>query len=424
MEGTASQSWTHHATSWLFRHGPVISVVLLLSAGLVFLSVCSYYQTASLGEPLSAERSIFYLGFFVGMALCLALIPVAVKGYPEYSAPVRDAINSKLFFLSLLVGIICVALFAIVANFIEPSPGQSRMSAWWMHLHHDPGGIFAAFTGVVTIYTLLYTVGSIRDIRRTVSSFSELIDRVHKMAGNATDSNPLRILAYTPAIGFLALRKHDWDKFHKAVTTPIDGKPMTNMVCLEHDDLDVWHQLFVDRRTLKKKIELQDAKDANTAAENLLRVLGKDSLGKDVPDSVHRLPWRFMPGFYLFFTRERAIIVVPLFLPFPKGAPKSLQEELPSVQMIGLETQDRSLISDVEKVYGYYLNLPVDVIPDSKEVVRRAQLEDWVKNPSNADSAMRNLRDKLLANFASANADYKSGNEFELTLGALMKTWQ
>jgi hypothetical protein len=220
------------------------------------------------------------------------------------------------------------------------------------------------------------------------------------------------------------LRDHDWIRFHNAITTKDEGRPRTNIVCLDHDDLGVWHRLFEGRRTLRKKLQLQDVDTATKAAEGLLEDLQRDSFGKKVPGTVHRLPWHLMPGFYVFFTRRRALIVTPLFLPFPRGAPKSLQEELPSVQMIGLETGDRSVINDIEKLYAYYASLPEGGMPKGSQVVTNTDLEDWLKNPDNANGTMRQLRDDLLKSFEKTDAEYKAGSQFELSLNAIMRTWQ
>jgi hypothetical protein len=413
--------------SRLLRLLPSISAVVLVTLGLVIVSVWIASGTSQLiGVRETPSLPFFYLGLFVGIFLVLSLLPLAVKGVPEYATSLRQATKTWFFSLSVLGGVLCVALFAELANSIEPYEKQPALRSWWMHLHHDPGGIFAAFTGVATIYGLAFTIQSLREIRRTISSFPELIDRVEEMAATATESQPLKILAYTPAVGKLALRDHDWTRFRKAITRDsAEGRPTTNIVCLERDDLGVWHRLFEGRRTLKKKLQLEDVDAATDAAESLLdRLQQKDSFGKMVAGTVHRLPWHLMPGFYVFFTRKRALIVTPLFLPFPRGAPKTLQEDLPSVQMIGLETGDRSVINDIEKFYDYYASLPGGGMPKGSQVVTNTDLEDWLKNPDNANGTMRQLRDDLLKSFEKTDAEYKAGSQFELSLNAIMRTWQ
>ena len=82
-------------------------------------------------------------------------------------------------------------------------------------------------------------------------------------------------------------------------------------------ELEIWHRLFTGRTTLKGKVTLENSDKATRAGEGLINDLIRDASNQEVPNMVHRLPANFMPGYYLFFTRERAIIVAPLFLPFP-----------------------------------------------------------------------------------------------------------
>jgi hypothetical protein len=248
------------------------------------------------------------------------------------------------------------------------------------------------------------------------------------MAKKATDDNPVRILAYTPAIGYLAQPTRDWNKLYEALKRKTNGRPIANIICLREGDLEVWHKLFVGRRTLRGQVTLNQANEATRAANNLLGDLGEDSIGNPVSGTVCRLPWRYMPGFYTFLTRERAIIVTPLFLPFPKGAPREQQEGLPTVQMIGLETSDRAIIRDIEQMYDYYAHLPNCGLAESNRIVQYETLNSWVENPINAGLTIQPLLTEWLkAYIAAKDGPYApmltAESQVELSLSADIKTW-
>ncbi|HBB87269.1 MAG TPA: hypothetical protein DC047_06610 [Blastocatellia bacterium] len=99
------------------------------------------------------------------------------------------------------------------------------------------------------------------------------------------------------------------------------------------------------------RITLEHAKKATDAAKSLIAHLSKDSEGNSTDAAVVELPWYLMPGFYLFISPKRALVVTPLFLPFPKGVPP---EPLPEVKMIGIEYRRSAIIRDLKQIYQFY----------------------------------------------------------------------
>jgi hypothetical protein len=248
------------------------------------------------------------------------------------------------------------------------------------------------------------------------------------MAKNATPDAPLKILAYTPAIGFLAQPINDWNRLRNALDQKPNGRPIVEVVCLRERDLSIWHKLFIGRTTLRGVVTSNMTDDATIAANTLLSHISQDGVGKPIQGTVHRLPWRFMPGFYLFIIRERAIIVTPLFMPFPKGAPKQKQESLPTVQMIGVETQDRAIIRDVESIFNYYKMLPQNPLGEAQAPISCQVLKTWIDKAANADVTMASLRDALLSchGFASNINEHVASDPncvASLELDVHIKTW-
>jgi hypothetical protein len=378
----------------------------------------------------------FYLGVLAGMGLFLVLLPAAARGFAPFFAPLRHAVGTRRFWSLVIISVVCLFVVLHFADKLERKPGQAPFDSWVVLIEKNPGGIFALVTGVATVIALFYTWQGLSDIRRSISSFSDLIDRVCVMARDATFEDPLKMLAYTPAIGYLSQPITDWNRFRDALTETREGKeqvskPIVEIVCLREGDLDVWHKLFVGRKTLAGKVDLDLATKATAAATHFLAKLSKDGDGNPITEAVrvHRLPWRFMPGFYVFITRQRAIIVTPLFLPFPKGAPKDDQEKLPPVQMIGLETQDRAIIQDAQNIFAYYRDLPNHPLGEAHELVRCDALKTWLTISAHADATIKTLQNALLTSLQSNAADIneqlaKAPNcEIALGLDAHIKTW-
>lgn len=420
----------------IFESGTLSVFITLVFLGMFIAIISSWIASTpniSRIPPLFSllkEREIFIfaLGFFASLILCISLAILANKGFSQWIDPLIHGIRSRSFLLALTISTI-IFFFCVIVVKIILLKHQKGMAGVVELIDNDPGGIFAILTGLATLYGVLLTLQSVREVRRTIGSFSDLIDRIEKMAKTATHNNPLHILAYTPAIGYLAQPDLDWNKFSEAVRRRPAGKPITKFTCLRESDLEIWHRLFTGRTTLKGKVTLENSDRATRAGEGLINELIRDASNEEVPNMVHRLPANFMPGYYLFFTRERAIIVAPLFLPFPKGAPTQ-QENIPTVQMIGLETQDRAIIRDINQIYNYYSQLPQSPLGEATIKVNQQDIQNWIENPDNVDAttAIEELLSHLLETFQnSQSGEYRnilSGNsEIELNLEARIKTW-
>lgn len=101
------------------------------------------------------------------------------------------------------------------------------------------------------------------------------------------------------------------------------------------------------RTTYRGKLGQEDVSRATASANTILTGIALTDR-----TNISRTSRDKMPGFYLFFTKETAIIVTPLFLPFHSDISKEFQEQLQMVQMIGIETQDRLIISQVSYFYN------------------------------------------------------------------------
>jgi hypothetical protein len=301
-------------------------------------------------------------GMLVGLLICFVLVCFGSKGFYGYRARIGHAFSNWVLVLSFLGALIGYFIILVIASNVKPLTAQPGIwPSLMVHIEENPGGLFVLLTGLPTLYGLALAMEQLWEMRRAIRSFSELIDRVSVMAKSATPENPLQIVAYTPAVGYLAQPTNDWNRFMKAVTRRVDtgtGKPVTRIVCLKGAELSTWHKLFEGRTTMRGMIDSTLSSAATTAGEQLVTELGNDQHGNSC-DNVCRLPSSCLPGFYLFFTKHSAIIVVPLFLPLLQ-LPANLQTAnatLPTVQMIGFETTDRAYIKDFELMYQRYFEL-------------------------------------------------------------------
>lgn len=282
-------------------------------------------------------------------------------------------------------------------------------ASWLLFVKEHPRVTFDVVVGLAGLVGFWLAVVSERAARESkrqalsaVNTFEDLIDRLCEMAGNATAEHPLRILAYTAAIGYIAQPTEQWNRLHEALRRRVNGRPVTKIICLRESDLDVWHRLFVGRVTLRGEITAKVAEAATQAANTLLDELTHDSFGNVISDAVVRLPRYFMPGFYLFFTKNRAMIISPLFFPFPRGAPQKSQETLPTVQMIGLDTPDKPVIKDVRQLYTYYSALPQSSLGESHCEVTAGDLKSWLSAKNKAAATLGIMRDRLLATYSKS----------------------
>jgi hypothetical protein len=309
----------------------------------------------------------------------------------------REVINTlKISFADVGGYVVAFLLLAVALIFWVVSEGATHSGSAesskgiGYFIQHDPGGIFAVFMGFLTVAGFAFTLHDLRQIRRTITSFPDLIDRLCNMLDKDSNNEPAQIVCYTPSLGFIALSESDFERFSQSIRTPKGRKPRAEMICLHEKDLEEWHQLFVDRETRRGKVSPELATGATDAAKEIIEALNisvkeregqKQRIREKGKIAVKRLPFDFMPGYYVFISRTRAIVVAPLNLPFPKGAPKDKQQSLPTVHMIGFETNDRGIINDLQNLYHSYRTLPSGFIAEVSEKVHADKFKSWAEGP-------------------------------------------
>jgi hypothetical protein len=421
---------------------------------------------AYLPEPTLA------VSIFIGILIVTASVIVAGSASPWHSLVDSSHLirNFKFLLVFILGGLFGMLFSAVGRSGWSESAGGLWLSArrtgltlglvgfillsgfvWWGsawidaenkkilmgHLiQHDPGGLFAAFMGLVTIIGFAFTLHDLREMRRRITTFPDLIGRLNKMLKELGDDDVVRFLAYTPSLGYIALEDRDFNEFYQALfKLDANNKPRVDMVCLSKKDLTEWHDLFIGRRTRRKKfdntgrvtgggaqkpakpgsVDKNLANHATLEGEHIVDFIAREAVHSNDQSRVSRLPFEFLPGYYFFVSSERALVVAPLQLPFPKGAPKSAQENRGTVQMLGFETNDRAIIRDLTDLHESYKQLPSSYVAEHIEVIKGDEFPAWCQPSSPHWQA---AVDSLLQQYrvASGTVAAAENNEGETTL--------
>jgi hypothetical protein len=188
-----------------------------------------------------------------------------------------------------------------------------------------------------------------RGVAEAITSFVDLVDRIVDLIGSAArNGSRIRFLALTPALGYLAKSQSVWDKLEKQIRA---NRDRIDMVSQTASDLSLWHAAFNGRQT-----DRHDDDNRGVINEKLIDAANgvSASVIRDLdPDHYHELPWRAMPSFYLFSSRDRAIVVTPFHL--PRLGQSQGSASFSNVEMFGSVTNDPKIVRQVHDMHDYYV---------------------------------------------------------------------
>lgn len=161
-----------------------------------------------------------------------------------------------------------------------------------------------------------------KDLRLPITSFNELMKIVSDLIRRTGRHDTVRILAYTPALGYLARTQEESNALLEALNLR-GGR--VKIACLQEQELWTWHTMFKNKRTARGVIDCELIKNANLAAERVLRDLEHAGSADPEQKNVFRKSFCELPDYYAFANRDRAVIVVPFSLP---QLPMRTQEHL------------------------------------------------------------------------------------------------
>jgi hypothetical protein len=334
----SSPNMHRHSLKRLFPARVLIFWLTIAIALSVLSGTLTQWWNAS---PYVPVRIIFIVVFstFAGYFLLLFILGVSSTGWVERNMlPFRDSLTRTSFIISTLLALSLAVLVILMSN------GFSIRNSI-----NNPGGMFAITSGVATFVGVYITLQSIHELRQTISSFPELVDRVCNLVDSTRATTPggdfLRFMAFTPFIGSLSLPQREWNKLRTRLLAHTDK---IEIICLDKDDMKAFHQLFLGRVTDRGKITQEIINSVYGDTEWIL-----DSWNG--PKKPKRKAQDRLPGYYLFANSRRAILAMPFFMPLPSDSlNQDAIQDLPPVQMFGFETGDSGIVQSVHRMFDLY----------------------------------------------------------------------
>ena len=261
-------------------------------------------------------------------------------------------LHPRIFFIGIVAGVfLWLLMFGILFALYEAKIKVMKDNC---------GDVLLIFGFIISIGGLLITGSSIQQYRRQITTFSAFAKRLKHMIDETSgdsDGDYVRIMAYTPIPGSLALKDESYKKL-KARMIKEDAR--LEIMCLNEDELSKWFNTFEKKRyqngeITKEKIDSAQ-KDINELIENLDNPHPEDKKQFALKHQSKRLKANQLPGYYLFFSDNRAIVTTPLFLPenpdnVARNSDINIKFENKSVEMIGFETTDSNIIEQIKSFY-------------------------------------------------------------------------
>ena len=271
----------------------------------------------------------------------------------------RDSLTAAI--LTLLATILCL----ILVSFAYGAAGL-KDELFLRLLIDNPGGLFALLTGTGTLVGTYVAVQSILEMKHTIVSFAQLVDRVTSLIEEAQGSaEGVVFLAYTIQPGAFNIDTGLSERLRQALRNP---HTKIRVVCLSQEEHNKWLKLFENAGTAEKgTIEAGRLEAFDAECEDILRVVGghshqvrkspvlteswtKEEMYRATPV---RLNWTEMPGYYFFVSAQRAILAVPIGMPRCYN-PAPGRGGVISVETLGFETSDRRIVQMLGREFERY----------------------------------------------------------------------
>jgi hypothetical protein len=226
----------------------------------------------------------------------------------------------------------------------------------------NPGGIFALITGAATLIGTYIAVHSILEMKHTITSFPQLMERVTHLINDKSKDPDMGVLylAFTPLPGSWNAGSRTAKNLKNALGDP-DNK--IRVACLklgDDEDHTKFLNLFKDKEMPSGKVSQEVINEYHAECVNIASVLkgseydnltGKKKAAKYL-SALHELEDAKMPGYYFFVSSERAIVAIPVGMPTLKHP--TITGNAVNVQTLGFETTDRQIIDMLQKEFERY----------------------------------------------------------------------
>jgi hypothetical protein len=227
------------------------------------------------------------------------IITLLVKGQ-EY--------RNELLWVSLVV-VLFLSLFIFV-NIIAWNVPANKEN-FINRVLENPGGLFAFVTGAGTLIGTYFAVRSIMNMKNTITSYAQLVDRLTYLINEVPENSKsgIMMVCYFTRPGYWQVSVDGIKtNFVKSIESP---SKLMKIICLGKKD----HLKFLLDIAKKKKINSRDIFELYRYTENDIKKINAKGEGFIGHDTVKRIDSIKMPHYYFFVSDARAIIVSPIGLP-------------------------------------------------------------------------------------------------------------
>jgi hypothetical protein len=317
--------------------------------------------------PLCVAFGSCAIGMLLGIMIwrCYRICAPEAAGPSELLDPLKSRHSRRVAgaaaLASLAVAGIGLALYLAIES------GGSLSGILYIickYMLHEPGGYFALLTGILTVIGTYMAVHAILEVRQTITSFPQLLDRLTFMLDEEDKDPDLGVcfLAKTPLTGSWNVPKRFSKNLENALCKPTTK---VTLACLEFGATKAHEQflnLFIDKAMpIGKSIKKDDVEayiKTCTVVEDVITGRIRDPKTAQYKDvnrigEVIGLGDDQMPDYYFFFSSERAIIVVPVNMPTIRF-PFSKLHSFVHVETLGFETTDKRIIATLRHEFDRY----------------------------------------------------------------------
>lgn len=186
---------------------------------------------------------------------------------------------------------------------------------WWQKFIENPGGPFALITGAGTLVGTYFAIKAILDMKHTITSYPQLLDRLTNLINTAPNSKDgIKILSFFILPGNWQVRsKNIKSNFKRAI---MNDEKLFKIACLNPSD-HLNMLIDIAKKGTKTMHDISPGKVINfqKECEDLLASYYSDNREQKFQSDPVRLRWNDMPSYYFFVSDDRAIIVTPVGLP-------------------------------------------------------------------------------------------------------------
>ena len=270
-------------TNWrrCWKRSTILASIILASLAVATAAGVLLANAKTEKFPIVGVSGIieFCVGAGLGAICTLALISARIISDDFYDV-VHDSFASRdfagrldspktLFGFLMTVTVVSILPLTLIifslslmtkGGYLDVTSSFGHLTSW---LKDNGGGPVGFFVSALSVSGFVLTVRQLKDFNERLSSFEDLLQRVSRLSKSATSHDPLSVISYTPALGYLAQPKYQSVEWIDFLTNKQDGQRRVRLITLKQDDLEKWHRQFIGRRTRRGILDERDIIECN-----------------------------------------------------------------------------------------------------------------------------------------------------------------